>query len=198
MCAGFPSLRDCARADELLDFADDAGLDANDKRIRVDTRKWLLSKAHTQGLRRQARFESHDQPDPRRGAGRAGSHSGRTGSGQWVRPSREFAKVANNSDTRLRRCCSDQTQCPGEKARIDPRNGKRDRGRTRDPSSRWLSQQTGLPIDFEFQRSSVANKKLEAERVALGLYVSHGDARVMTGARPHYRAAVAPLGGGRR
>jgi len=32
-------------ADELLDIADDAGLDANDKRIRVDTRKWQLSKA---------------------------------------------------------------------------------------------------------------------------------------------------------
>jgi len=42
-----------------------------------------------------------------------------------------------------------------------------------------------LPIDFEFQRSSVANKKFEAERLALGLYVSRGDARVMTGARPY-------------
>jgi hypothetical protein len=65
-----------------------------------------------------------------------------------------------------------------------PGLAKGDRGGTRDPSSRWLSQQTGLPIDFEFQRSSVANKKFEAKRLALGPYVSHGDARVMTGARP--------------
>ena len=85
-----------------------------------------------------------------------------------VRLSREFAKVANNSDTPLLRCCSDQTQSPGEKVRIDPGTGKGDLGGTRDPSSRWLSQQTGLPIDFEFQRSSVANKKFEAKRLALG------------------------------
>ena len=81
-----------------------------------------------------------------------------------VRLSREFAKVANNSDTPLLRCCSDQTQSPGEKVRIDPGTGKGHRGGTRDPSSRSLSQQTGLPIDFEFQRSSVANKKFEAEQ----------------------------------
>jgi len=32
-------------ADQLVEIADDTGIDANDKRIRVDTRKWLLSKA---------------------------------------------------------------------------------------------------------------------------------------------------------
>jgi hypothetical protein len=32
--------------------------------------------------------------------------------------------------------------------------------------SRWKSQQTGLPIDFQFQRSSVANKKFETEHLA--------------------------------
>jgi hypothetical protein len=32
-------------ADQLVEIADDTGIDANDKRIRVDTRKWLLSMA---------------------------------------------------------------------------------------------------------------------------------------------------------
>jgi hypothetical protein len=32
-------------ADQLVEIADNTGIDANDKRIRVDTRKWLLSKA---------------------------------------------------------------------------------------------------------------------------------------------------------
>jgi hypothetical protein len=32
-------------ADQLVEIADGTGIDANDKRIRVDTRKWLLSKA---------------------------------------------------------------------------------------------------------------------------------------------------------
>ena len=31
-------------ADGLIELADDAGIDPNDKRIRVETRKWVLSK----------------------------------------------------------------------------------------------------------------------------------------------------------
>lgn len=33
-----------ALTDEMLDIADDSTLDHNDRRIRVDTRKWLASK----------------------------------------------------------------------------------------------------------------------------------------------------------
>jgi hypothetical protein len=33
-----------ALADEMLDIADDASLDPNDKRVRIDTRKWIASK----------------------------------------------------------------------------------------------------------------------------------------------------------
>jgi hypothetical protein len=43
--------------------------------------------------------------------------------------------------------------------------------------SQWLSKQTGLPIDFQFQKRSVANERFDGQRQALGLYVSHGDAR---------------------
>jgi hypothetical protein len=56
--------------------------------------------------------------------------------------------------------------------------------------SRWKSQQTSLPIDFQFQRSSVANKKFETEHLALSLYVSHGDARVMSVRAPTSGAAA--------
>jgi hypothetical protein len=31
-------------AEDILDISDDVSLDPNDRRIRVDTRKWLLSK----------------------------------------------------------------------------------------------------------------------------------------------------------
>ena len=33
-----------AMAEDIVDIANDDSLDANDKRIRIDTRKWLLSK----------------------------------------------------------------------------------------------------------------------------------------------------------
>lgn len=46
--------------------------------------------------------------------------------------------------------------------------------------SGWLSQASGLPIDFQFQRMSVANAKFNGERQALGMYVSHGDARALS------------------
>lgn len=44
--------------------------------------------------------------------------------------------------------------------------------------SGWLSQTSGLPVDFQFQRMSTANAKFNGERQALGMYVSHGDARL--------------------
>jgi hypothetical protein len=43
--------------------------------------------------------------------------------------------------------------------------------------SHWLRQQTGLPIDFQFQKQSLANARHNGPRSALGLWVSHGDAR---------------------
>jgi hypothetical protein len=33
-----------ALADEMLDIADDSSLDPNDRRVRIDTRKWVASK----------------------------------------------------------------------------------------------------------------------------------------------------------
>lgn len=43
--------------------------------------------------------------------------------------------------------------------------------------SQWLSQASGLPIDFQFQKASLANERFKGPRNALGIYVSHGDAR---------------------
>jgi hypothetical protein len=37
-----------AWSDELLEIADDNGLEPNDRRVRLDTRKWLMSKLHPQ------------------------------------------------------------------------------------------------------------------------------------------------------
>jgi hypothetical protein len=41
--------------------------------------------------------------------------------------------------------------------------------------SLWLSQHTGLPIDFQIQKMSKANENEKGTRVALGLFLSSGD-----------------------
>lgn len=43
--------------------------------------------------------------------------------------------------------------------------------------SEWLRQVSGLPVDFQFQKQSIANAKFTGQRSALGMYVAHGDAR---------------------
>lgn len=42
--------------------------------------------------------------------------------------------------------------------------------------SAWFRQVTGLPVDFQFQKQSVANAKHKGERNALGYYAWTGDA----------------------
>lgn len=42
--------------------------------------------------------------------------------------------------------------------------------------SAWLKHMTGLPVDFQFQKQSVANEKHKGSRNALGYYAWSGDA----------------------
>jgi len=42
--------------------------------------------------------------------------------------------------------------------------------------SAWLKNLTGLPIDFQFQRMSIANERHKGERHSLGYFVWAGDA----------------------
>lgn len=42
--------------------------------------------------------------------------------------------------------------------------------------SAWLRQMTGLPIDFQFQKQTLANAKHRGARNALGYYAFSGDA----------------------
>ena len=44
--------------------------------------------------------------------------------------------------------------------------------------SDWLSSMTGLPVDFQFQKMSLANERFPGERQALTMHTSHGDARI--------------------
>ena len=44
--------------------------------------------------------------------------------------------------------------------------------------SDWLKSVTGLPVDFQFQKRSLANERFTGTREALTMHVSHGDARI--------------------
>jgi hypothetical protein len=90
-------------ADQLVEIADDTGIDANDKCIRVDTRKWLLSKAlpkiYGDKLDLNARLTmTHEQE---LGLLDRIAAEREAGNGQAIEG---VCKVANNSDTPLRRC----------------------------------------------------------------------------------------------
>jgi len=41
--------------------------------------------------------------------------------------------------------------------------------------SLWLSQRSGLPVDFQIQRMTQANENEKGTRVALGMFLKGGD-----------------------
>jgi hypothetical protein len=44
--------------------------------------------------------------------------------------------------------------------------------------SDWMKSVTGLPVDFQFQKMSLANERFTGAREALTIHASHGDARI--------------------